>query len=95
MAGFLAVGAPGEAHPAIKAAARTIAIRQGLQARALRDQRHDSLEFRVAIVAFCALENVPAQVLVLDDIGELFLDVSGIHFHVFLFQFGRVEGNFL
>ena len=40
----------------------------------------------------CAsLQDVAAQVLILDDIGELFVHVSGVHLDVFLFQVGRFK----
>jgi len=39
------------------------------------------------------LQNVAAQILVFDDIGELLADVSAIDLDVFLLQVGAFEGN--
>ena len=40
-------------------------------------------------------QNIPAQVLVLDDLGELFADVHGVHLDGLLLEVGTVEGNIL
>ncbi len=37
------------------------------------------------------LENVPAQVLILDDVGKLFGHEGGVDFHVLLLEVGRFE----
>jgi len=42
---------------------------------------------------FQELQNVAAQVLVLDDVRELFGNVSGIDLHVLFLQVWRFEGN--
>src|SRR6266852_1066507 len=50
-------------------------------------------EFRVSIFEFRILKDVAAQVLVLDDIGELFVHVGSIDLDVFLFQVGGFKGK--
>src|SRR6267143_3032972 len=52
-------------------------------------------EFRVSIFEFRILQDVPAEILVLDDIGELLVYVGGIDFNVFLLEVGRLEGEFV
>ena len=42
-----------------------------------------------------ALEDVPAEVLILHDVGELLGDVRAVHLHVLLLQVRRLEGNFI
>src|SRR5580698_10320615 len=42
-----------------------------------------------------ALKDVPAQVLVLDDVRELFAHKCAIHAHVFLLQVRALKGDFL
>src|SRR5579859_1597459 len=39
------------------------------------------------------LQNITAEVLVFDDVGELFADVGGVDFYGFLFQVGAGKGN--
>src|SRR5580704_14336510 len=41
----------------------------------------------------CILQNVAAQILIFDDIRELFLHVGRVDLEGFLFHFGRFEGN--
>src|SRR5579862_6354954 len=40
-----------------------------------------------------ASQNIPGEVLILYDIGELFADVDGIDFYGFFLEVGAVEGN--
>src|ERR1035437_4374793 len=41
------------------------------------------------------LQNIPAQILVLHNVGQLLADVGGVHSHGFLLQVGAFEGDFL
>src|ERR1700692_4745503 len=41
------------------------------------------------------LEDVPAEVLILYDVGKLFRNVRAVHFHIFLLQVRRLKGNFV
>src|SRR6266852_1062335 len=50
-------------------------------------------EFRVSIFEFRILQDVAAQILVLDDIGELLVHISRIHFDVFLLEVRSLEGQ--
>ena len=50
-------------------------------------------EFRVSIFEFRILQDVAAQVLVFDDIGELPVHVGRIHFDVFLLEVRSLEGQ--
>src|SRR2546426_2621026 len=51
--------------------------------------------FLFSIFQFQELQNVAAQILVLDDIRELLGNVGGVHFYVLLLQVGRFERNFI
>src|SRR4029077_15656860 len=48
-----------------------------------------------SIFHFHELQNVAAQVLVLDDVRELFGNVSGVNLHVLFLQVRRFEGDFV
>src|SRR5580700_2721324 len=48
-------------------------------------------EFRVSIFEFRCLQNVAAQILILDDFGELLVHVCRIDLHIFLFQVRRFK----
>ena len=55
---------------------------------------HD-LAWRAVIVSIEASENIPAEVLVLHDVGELLGDVRAVHFHILFLQVRRIERNFI
>src|SRR5258708_7840563 len=49
--------------------------------------------FRVSIFGFRILQDVAAEILVLDDVHKLFVDVSGVNFHVLFLELGSLERN--
>src|SRR6266566_386496 len=51
--------------------------------------------FLVSIFQFQELQDVAAQILVLDDVRELLGDVGGVNLHVLLFEVGRFERDFV
>src|SRR5467141_3924278 len=51
--------------------------------------------FLFSIFQFQELQDVAAQILVLDDVRELFGDVGGVNLHVFLLEVGRFERDFV
>src|SRR5947209_6406949 len=51
--------------------------------------------FRFSIFQFQELQDVAAQILVLDDIRELLADVSGVNLHVLFLQVRRFERDFV
>src|SRR6267142_397491 len=51
--------------------------------------------FLFSIFQFQGLQNVAAQILVLDDIRELLGNVGGVHLYVLFLQVGRFERNFV
>src|SRR5216684_150117 len=52
-------------------------------------------EFRVSIFEFRILQDVAAQILVLDDIGELLVHIGRIHFDVLLLEVRSFEGKLI
>src|SRR6266851_5248286 len=50
---------------------------------------------RFSIFQYQELQDVAAQVLVLDDVRELLGDVSGIYLHILLFEVGRFKRDFV
>ena len=74
--GCLGVGSPGAAQENRKLHADT----QNANAMAAVDRR-----------VITALENIPAEVLILYNLGQLLGDVGPVHFHVLFLQFRRLK----
>src|SRR5262249_13179543 len=55
----------------------------------------DLHEFRNSIFEYRILQNVAAEILVLDDVCQLFADVGGIDFHILLLEVRRFERNLI
>src|SRR5882762_7478245 len=51
--------------------------------------------FLFSIFQFQGLQNVAAQILVLDDVCELLGDVGGVNFHILFLEVGRFKRNFV
>src|SRR5216110_1391530 len=51
--------------------------------------------FLVSIFQFQELQDVAAQILVLDDVRKLLGNVGGVNLHVFLLEVGRFERDFV
>src|SRR2546423_6386853 len=60
---------------------------------AVRVRERDWFPFPFSIFKFQLSQDVATQVLILDDFGELFMDIRGIYFDIFLFQIRRLEGK--
>src|SRR5467141_2240177 len=54
-----------------------------------------AVPFLFSIFQFQESQDVAAQILVLDDVRELLGDVGGVNLHVFLFEIGRFERDFV
>src|SRR5260370_33911547 len=93
--GLRACGSPGAAQPAASAntSSETPKANSSHRESAGRGTKRKSA-FRVSIFEFRMLsEDVAAQVLVLDNVGELFADVGGVNLHRLFLQLRRLEGN--
>src|SRR5947209_9853746 len=96
-AGLRACGSPGAAQPAASANTSRETPKPDFSRResAGRGAKRKSA-FRVSIFEFrMTSEDVAAQVLVLDNVGELFADVGGINLHRLFLQLRRLKGNFV
>ena len=55
----------------------------------------DAHSMGFSVPEFGILQNVAAQILILDDVGELLVHVGGVDLDVLLLQVGRFEGKFI
>src|SRR5467141_4109228 len=95
--GLRACGSPGAAQPAASAntSRKTPKPDSSHRESAGRGTKRKSA-FRVSIFEFrMTSEDVAAQVLVLDNVGELFADVGTINLHRLFLQLRRLKGNFV
>src|SRR5580704_18645066 len=90
------VGSPGAPQPAIIRSAGASARNERLARRADSTWRDRGFpKFPVPIFDFRSLQDITAQILILDDIRKLFGHVGGIHFHILFLQVWRFEGKFI
>src|SRR5215469_2538220 len=52
-------------------------------------------EFRISIFEFRILQDVAAEILILHDVHELFIDIGGVNFNVLFFEVGSLERDFV
>src|ERR1700719_2320259 len=77
-------------------AGRRTARRQRAREEAKREgEKRGGADHLFTIGFTITSEDVPAEVLILYDVGKLFRDVRAVHLHIFLLQVGRLEGNFV
>src|SRR5579864_8244997 len=74
---------------------RSMEKRKGKMARRLRTRASQSSRVPFPFSIFDFLQDVAAQVVVFDNVRELFLNVGRVHFYSFLLHFRRFEGDFL
>src|ERR1700674_958731 len=87
-------GSPGAPQPAERKKMEKRKWKMG-KSCAVRFAIESRVAFLFSIFEFQESENVAAQILVLDDICELFGDVGGVHFYVLFFQIGCFKRNFV
>ena len=51
--------------------------------------------FRITIFDYRSLQNIAAQILILDDIRELLGHICRIHLHILFLQVGRFKGQLI
>src|ERR1700682_6438727 len=90
------VGSPGAPQPVTKRNSRSeIRNSKGKIRRRRIQSASEFREIRLSIYAFRTLQDVAAQVLILDNVRELLMHVRGVDLDIFLLQVGSFEGEFV
>src|SRR5579859_6017497 len=88
------VGSPGAPQPLPNRDTSVKTPKAKLVRRASSRSRKVAVrEFRISIFKFRSLQDIAAQILILNDIGELLDYVGGIDLDILLLQIGRLEGK--
>jgi len=77
------MGSPGTPQPATTKRMKNRKWKMGR--RLARPGEVRSADFLLSIFDLLHLQNVTAQILILNDVGELFVDVSGVDLYALLF----------
>src|SRR6266404_5945560 len=88
------VGSPGAPQPVARRNSRSEIRNSKSETRRRRIQSASGFrEIRFSIYVFQILQDVAAQVLVLDNVGELLVHVGGVDLNIFLLEVGGFEGE--
>src|SRR5258706_5407858 len=90
------VGSPGAPQPTARRKMKSEIRKSKTKIRRRRIQSASEFrEIRFCIYAFRFLQDVAAQVLILDNVGELLVHVGGVDLDVFLLEVGGFEGELI